>query len=152
MGKIFCVEFQRVPLKLHTKYLTPYIERCGFYSQVKIEELLDLRAHKCFWNAPWYLTGKLCFIHYHKNQQTVSFGLMTPIPRSVKNIPTIWMTVISPFCFISDLEHKIKDRSTFIMHIRGWDILQASDKYRLFMGFPCRTLCNISDVLTVRKT
>ena len=29
----------------------PYIERCGFYSQVKIEELLDLRTHKCFWNA-----------------------------------------------------------------------------------------------------
>ena len=22
MGKIFCVEFQRVPLKFHTKYLT----------------------------------------------------------------------------------------------------------------------------------
>ena len=30
----------------------PYIERCGFYSQVKIYELLDLRAHKCFWNGP----------------------------------------------------------------------------------------------------
>ena len=30
----------------------PYIERCGFYSQVKIEELLDLRAQKCFWNIP----------------------------------------------------------------------------------------------------
>ena len=29
-----------------------YIERCGFYSQVKILELLDLRAQKCFWNAP----------------------------------------------------------------------------------------------------
>ena len=33
----------------------PYIERCGFYSQVKIQELLDLRAHKCFWNAPLVL-------------------------------------------------------------------------------------------------
>ena len=30
----------------------PYIERWGFYSQVTIYELLDLRAHKCFWNAP----------------------------------------------------------------------------------------------------
>ena len=29
-----------------------YIERCRFYSQVKISELLELRAHKCFWNAP----------------------------------------------------------------------------------------------------
>ena len=128
MGKVFCVEFQRVPLKFHTKYLTHTfqcmtlnifkdchwgysnlkiysrikfccghiyqwykkqwevpiamyvgykisrshspeeffialairlllksntdIERCWFYSQVKIYELLDLRAHKCFWNAP----------------------------------------------------------------------------------------------------
>ena len=31
----------------------PYIERCGFYSQVKIKKLLDLRARKLFWNAPW---------------------------------------------------------------------------------------------------
>ena len=30
----------------------PYIERCEFYSQVKFSELLDLRAHKSFWNAP----------------------------------------------------------------------------------------------------
>ena len=29
-----------------------YIERCAFYLDVKIWELLDLRAHKCFWNAP----------------------------------------------------------------------------------------------------
>ena len=30
----------------------PYIERCRFYLHVKIWELLDSRAHKCFWNAP----------------------------------------------------------------------------------------------------
>ena len=30
----------------------PDIERCRFYSQLKIYELLDLRAHKCFWNDP----------------------------------------------------------------------------------------------------
>ena len=36
MGKLFFVEFQRVTLKFHIKYLTPYIERCGFYSQVEI--------------------------------------------------------------------------------------------------------------------
>ena len=54
MGKIFCVEFQRYPLKFHTKISCPYIESCGFYSQVKISELLDLRAHKCVWYAPQY--------------------------------------------------------------------------------------------------
>ena len=52
MGKIFCVGFQRVSLKFHTKYFDPYIERCRFYSHVKILELLDFRAHKCFWPPP----------------------------------------------------------------------------------------------------
>ena len=27
------------------------MEICAFYLDVKIQELLDLRAHKCFWNA-----------------------------------------------------------------------------------------------------
>ena len=40
MGKIFCVEFQRFPLKFHTKYLTHTLK------------LLDLRAHKCIWKVP----------------------------------------------------------------------------------------------------
>ena len=31
-----------------TQIYYPYIERCGFYSHVKIWELLDLRTHKCF--------------------------------------------------------------------------------------------------------
>ena len=52
MGKIFCVEFQRVPFEIPHKLSYPHIERCWFYSQVKIEELLDLKAHKCFWNVP----------------------------------------------------------------------------------------------------
>ena len=30
------------------KISNPYIERCKFYWQVKIYELLDLRAHRCF--------------------------------------------------------------------------------------------------------
>ena len=38
MGMIFCVEFQH-------KIFYPYIEICRFYSQVKIQELWDLRAH-----------------------------------------------------------------------------------------------------------
>ena len=54
MGKIFCVEFQRVPLKFHTKYLTHTLKDVDFIHIWK--ELLDLRAHKCFWNAPQDLT------------------------------------------------------------------------------------------------
>ena len=49
---IFRGEFQRCPLKFHTKYLTHTLKDVFFYSQVKITEPLDLRAHKCFWNAP----------------------------------------------------------------------------------------------------
>ena len=30
----------------------PYMERYDFYSKLEFWELLDLRAHKCFWNAP----------------------------------------------------------------------------------------------------
>ena len=30
MGKIFCVEFQRVPLKFHTKYLTHTLKDVDF--------------------------------------------------------------------------------------------------------------------------
>ena len=40
MGKIFCMEFQRYPLKFHTKYLTHTLKD------------MILRAHKSFWNAP----------------------------------------------------------------------------------------------------
>ena len=50
-GKIFCVEFQRYPLKLHTKYF-PYTERYDFYTTLQFWELLDLRAHTRFWNTP----------------------------------------------------------------------------------------------------
>ena len=30
MGKIFCVEFQRVPLQFHTKYLTHTLKELDF--------------------------------------------------------------------------------------------------------------------------
>ena len=46
----------KVPFEIAHKISFPYIERCAFYLDVKIQELLDLRAHKCFWNAPWTQT------------------------------------------------------------------------------------------------
>ena len=36
MGKIFCVEFQRVPLKFHTIYLAHTLKNVDFYAQVEI--------------------------------------------------------------------------------------------------------------------
>ena len=51
MDKIFCVEFQRYPLKFHTKYLTQTL------TDVILLRSEDLRAlwlsRKRFWNAPW---------------------------------------------------------------------------------------------------
>ena len=35
MGKIFCVEFQMVPLKFHTKYLTYTLKDVGFIHRWK---------------------------------------------------------------------------------------------------------------------
>ena len=53
MGKIFCVEFQRYPLKYHTKYLTHPLK--------EMKELLDLRAQKSFSNTPRPPRGTLEF-------------------------------------------------------------------------------------------
>ena len=62
-----------IPHKISHPYM--YIERCGFYSLVQIKELLDLRAHKCFWNAkrspggrnpsPWKIRTYLFYCQYH---------------------------------------------------------------------------------------
>ena len=38
----------KVPFKIPHKISYPYIERCHFYTALKFQELLDLRAHKCF--------------------------------------------------------------------------------------------------------
>ena len=37
MGKIFCVEFQRVPLKFHTKYLTHTMKNVNFIRRWKLK-------------------------------------------------------------------------------------------------------------------
>ena len=36
MGKIFCVEFQKVPFEIPHKISYPYIKRCDFYTTLKI--------------------------------------------------------------------------------------------------------------------
>ena len=41
-----------VPFEIPHKISYSYIDRCGFYLQVKIKELVDSRAHKCFWKPP----------------------------------------------------------------------------------------------------
>ena len=54
--KIYFFLISRVPSEIPHKISYPYIERCVFYSAMKMWELLDLRAHKCFWNGPQAVT------------------------------------------------------------------------------------------------
>ena len=63
MSKIFCVEFQRVPLKFHTKYLT--------------HTLKDVN-HKSFWNAPQYTVCELMQNKYNGSVLT-HFPLDSPV-------------------------------------------------------------------------
>ena len=42
----------KAPFEIPHKISDPYIERCGFYSVEKIDELLDLRAQRRFSNGP----------------------------------------------------------------------------------------------------
>ena len=51
MGTIFCVEFQRVPLKFHTKYL-PTLWKMQFLNNVEILRALRFKSSSAFLNAP----------------------------------------------------------------------------------------------------
>ena len=52
MGKIFCVEFQRYPLKFHTEYLTHTLKDGNFIQCWKFKSSQILRACKHFWTTP----------------------------------------------------------------------------------------------------
>ena len=60
MGKMFCVEFQRFPLKFHTKYLTHTMKDADFIHRWKF-----MRS-KVFLKCPSIqkLSGKLLYLHF----------------------------------------------------------------------------------------
>ena len=49
----FYCGISKVPFEIPHKICYPYIEECDFYTTLTFWELLDLRAHTRFWNAPW---------------------------------------------------------------------------------------------------
>ena len=51
-GQDILCGISKVPFEIPHKISCPYIERFAFYTTSKFWELLHLRAHKCFWNAP----------------------------------------------------------------------------------------------------
>ena len=51
-GKVILCGISKGTFEIPHKISYPCIERCRLYSQVKIKELLDLRAHNSFLNAP----------------------------------------------------------------------------------------------------
>ena len=56
MSKIFCVKFQKVHLKFHSKYLTHTLKNDKFI-QCWTCQSLNWRARKLFGNAAWYQTA-----------------------------------------------------------------------------------------------
>ena len=54
MGKIFCVEFQRVPLKFHTTYLTHTLKEVDFFNSDNLRAL-RFKSSWVFWNTPYCL-------------------------------------------------------------------------------------------------
>ena len=54
MGKMFCVEFQKAPLKFHTIRISyPCFERADCHV-LKFNKLLDVRTH-VFWMFSWFV-------------------------------------------------------------------------------------------------
>ena len=58
MGQIFCVEFQRYPLKFHTKYLTHTLKDVDFIHNRKYKSSYIQELKSVFETPPWSLN---CF-------------------------------------------------------------------------------------------
>ena len=63
-GQDILCRISKVPFEIPHKISYPYIERCTFYTQFQFQELLDLRAHMCFLNAPGPFTWTGLVHHY----------------------------------------------------------------------------------------
>ena len=86
MGKIFCVEFQRCPLKPH-KISYPCIERCVFHSQMKIQELFDLRV-VFLKHLPWQKCASIWRLYF--NMSVIFNQLMVLSLRSSEQTTIMW--------------------------------------------------------------
>ena len=66
-----------IPHKISYPYIE-YIERYDFYTTLKFKELLDLRAHMRFWNAPQVSSRGPLVVHINtlKSEQMVDTLLM----------------------------------------------------------------------------
>ena len=51
-GQNIMCGISKAPFEIRHKISYPYIEKYDFYTTLKFQELLDLRAHMRFWNAP----------------------------------------------------------------------------------------------------
>ena len=77
MGKIFCVEFQRVPLNFHTKCITCIhtLKDMIFFYDVTIVRAVKFQAHMRFWKAPcWF--GLNIYIEWWRNDMNTRSVLL----------------------------------------------------------------------------
>ena len=92
MGKIFCVEFQRYPLKFHTKYLTHTLKDMILYS-IGILRALRFKSSYAFLKRPRGLKSQLaCLFHsllvlHDKNSKT-----LRKWPFARESIDDRWIT------------------------------------------------------------
>ena len=96
IGKRFCVEFQKMPLKFHTKYFTHTLKAILFCTTLKFYKILDLTAHMLFWEHNPVLSAKrdslVSFSRFTNTNQ-----ILIPIWIS-DNIPyKVWDEITYPF-------------------------------------------------------
>ena len=118
MAKIFCVEFQRWPLKFHTKYLAHtmkdiyFIERWSYKSSVNVFETVLWTS---IWEQPPPCHSKIAWFHLDIDRITISTSwwityepITEPMTRRVTYCDEnhgytmqIWFTVSNLFSFFS---------------------------------------------------
>ena len=90
MGKMFCVEFQRVPLKFQTKYLTHTLKDTILIQCRKFKcSHSDFRTRMCLWNA---LSGMVKFkLVRWCNNSTKSWKYSKEIISHLRPLSWLWI-------------------------------------------------------------
>ena len=93
MGKIFCVEFQRYPLKFHTKYLTHTLKDMFFIQRRNLRALRFKSSYTFLKRPPVHIVRLEPGQHYHQTSNircTKSQNLNVPRLILQLSLPNPW--------------------------------------------------------------
>ena len=84
MGEIFCVEFQRCPLKFHAKYLTHTLKDIFLYKTEILRALKSKSSHAFFETPPGHniycaCSGRRTFQRQNDNDTPLAWSLKAPV-------------------------------------------------------------------------